>query len=103
MDRGKSIRFIDKMSKKCGIDASKSSLMLMLDNAEPIHPTGDQLGVKTELNLGDDNALNSIIDEHYLKFKVVPEKIVALDRPTEAFTISRSRPQANNRTMTRLS
>ena len=78
MDRDKATEIVKQMSKTCGIDLRKSSLMLMPPNAEGIPSNGDQLHVATELNFGSRICLYAIMDEHKLKFKEKPEKIVII-------------------------
>ncbi len=80
LDKEKAVELVKQMSQICGLDLTRSSLMLMPQNAEGIASTGDQLHVKTELDFGSRQCLNAIVDEYRLKYKETPEKVVILNQ-----------------------
>ncbi len=82
MDREKAVDLVRKMSKVCGIDMQKSSLMLMPKDHGGIKSKGNQLHVKAQLNFGSRLCLYAVLDEDRLKFKEKPDKIVIIEPPT---------------------
>jgi hypothetical protein len=85
MDKEKAVELIKEMSRACGIDLEKSSLIFM-PNSEGIDSRAVQLHILTpNLIFGTRNCLYALLDERKWKFKEEPDKIVII----EPLTINR--------------
>lgn len=83
MDREKAVELIKEMSRVCGIDLEKSSLILMPKDSEGIQSKNAQLHIQTaQLNFGSRECLYALLDERKWKFREEPDKIVIVE-PSE--------------------
>jgi hypothetical protein len=79
LNRQKAAEIFSELSKTGIIDPKKNSIMLMSQDCGGIHSKGKQLHVKTTLNLASRIWLQAVMDEHQLKYKEQPDKIVIID------------------------
>ncbi len=84
LDKEKAVELIKEMSRVCGIDLERSSLVFMPKNAEGIQSKDVQLHISTaELNFGSRECLYALMDERKWKFKEEPDKIVIIEPPAQ--------------------
>lgn len=83
MDKEKAVELIKEMSRVCGIDLEKSSLIFMPKKAEVIESKDVQLHILTaQLNFGSRKCLYALLDERRWKFKEESDKIVIIEPAT---------------------
>ncbi len=77
MDREKAVELVREMSRVCGIDLEKSSLIFMPKDAAGVLPNDVQLHIeKAQLNFGSRQCLHALMDERKWKFREEPDKII---------------------------
>ncbi len=76
MDKEKAIELIKEMSRICGIDLEKSSLIFSCRYTEGSQGNCQLEILTTELNFGTRNCLYALLDERKWKFREEPGKIV---------------------------
>jgi hypothetical protein len=82
LDKEQAVELIKEMSRVCGIDLERSSLIFRPKNAEGIESKDVQLHISTaELNFGSRECLYALMDERRWKFKEEPDKIVIIEPP----------------------
>ncbi len=84
MKREQAVELIKEMSRICGIDLEKSSLLFMPKDAEGIESKDVQLHISTpNLDFGSRHCLYALLDERKWKFKEETDKIVIIEPLTE--------------------
>jgi hypothetical protein len=82
MDREKAVELVKEMSRVCGIDLEKSSLIWMPKGSDGIQSKDVQLHIQTaQLNFGSRECLYALMDERKWKFTEEPDKIVIVEPP----------------------
>jgi hypothetical protein len=80
MDREKAIELITELSRVCGMDLERSSLIFMPKNAEGIESKDVQLHISTpNLDFGSRHCLYALLNERNWWFKEEPDKIVIIE------------------------
>ena len=91
MDRKKAVELIKEMSRVCGIDLEKSSLIFMPKNTGGIQSKDVQLHILTpNLDFGSRQCLYALLDELKWKFREEPDKIVIIEPPNQKQKIKMS-------------
>ncbi len=80
MDKQKATELIQELSRVCGMDLERSSLIFMPKNAEGIESKDVQLHILTpDLNFATRHCLYALLDERKWWFKEEPGKLVILE------------------------
>ncbi len=84
MDRETALQLVKEMSRVCGIDLEKSSLIFMPKDAEGIESKDVQLHIiMADLDFGSRECLYALVDEKRWKFREENDRIVILEPPNE--------------------
>ncbi len=80
MDKQSAIELIKELSRVCGVNLEKSSIIFMPKNAEGVESKDAQLHILTpNLDFGSRHCLYALLDERKWWFKEEPDKLIILE------------------------